>query len=168
MDLVSRADLFARQAYGPAGDLDLAHPLEVSRLVEATGAPPELIAAALLHDVLEDTATDAARISSAFGSRIAALVGTLTEDETIRNYRQRKADLRARACAAGPDAALIFVADKLSNARRMRRGEKAAKDRKVAHYQATLELMRREHPTVPLLDQLERELRALDRARLVA
>jgi (p)ppGpp synthase/HD superfamily hydrolase len=166
MDLVSRAELFVRQAYGPAGDL--AHPVEVSRLVEATGAAPELVATALLHDVLEDTTTDAARISRTFGSRIAALVETLTEDLTIRHYQQRKADLRLRACSAGPDAALIFVADKLSNARRMRRGEKAAKDRKVAHYQATLEMMRREHPTVPLLDQLERELRALGRARLVA
>jgi (p)ppGpp synthase/HD superfamily hydrolase len=165
VDLVSRAAEFARQAYGPEGDV--AHPLEVSRLVEATGAPDELVAAALLHDVLEDTPTEADHIASAFGPRIAALVCTLTEDESIRNYQLRKADLRTRAAAAGPDTALIFVADKLSNARQMRRGDKATKDRKVAHYQATLELMRREHPTVPLLDQLERELAALDRSRQI-
>jgi (p)ppGpp synthase/HD superfamily hydrolase len=159
MDLVGRAELFARQAYGPEGDL--AHPLEVSRLVESAGAPDVLVAAALLHDVLEDTETEPALIAVSFGSRVAALVSTLTEDETIANYRQRKADLRSRARAAGPDAALIFVADKLSNTRRMRRGDKALKARKVAHYHTTLELMRREFPMLPLLDQLDRELAAL-------
>jgi (p)ppGpp synthase/HD superfamily hydrolase len=166
MEMVSRANEFARQAYGPQADL--AHPLEVSRLVESTGAPDELIAAALLHDVLEDTGTEPEQIAAGFGSRITALVCTLTEDETIRNYQQRKADLRSRACAAGPDAGLIFVADKLSNARRMRRGEKAFKKRKVAHYQATLELMRRELPGLPLLDELDSELVALIRAQQVA
>jgi (p)ppGpp synthase/HD superfamily hydrolase len=156
---VGRAEQFARQAYGPEGDL--AHPLEVSRLVGSAGAPDLLVAAALLHDVLEDTQTTPAQIAASFGSRVAALVSTLTEDETIANYRQRKADLRSRARAAGPDAALIFVADKLSNARRMRRGDKALKVRKVAHYDATLQLMRREFPMLPLLDQLDRELAAL-------
>jgi (p)ppGpp synthase/HD superfamily hydrolase len=159
MDLVPRAWEFARHAYGPEGDL--AHPLEVSRIVESTGAPDALVAAAALHDVLEDTDVRADRIAAAFGPRIAALVSTLTEDEGIANYRARKADLRLRACAAGPDAALIFVADKLSNARRMRRGEKAYRQRKVAHYQATLELFRSELPTLPLLDQLAKELAGL-------
>ena len=163
MDLVSRAGEFARQAYGPGGDL--AHPFEVARLVESTGAADELVAAALLHDIVEDTATEAGEIAAGFGSRITALVCTLTEDESIRNYGQRKADLRSRACAAGPEAALIFVADKLSNARRIRRGEKPFRKRKVAHYQATLELMRRELPALPLLDQLERELAALARTQ---
>jgi (p)ppGpp synthase/HD superfamily hydrolase len=111
--------------------------------------------------VLEDTDTEPAQVAASFGSRIAALVSTLTEDESIRNYRQRKADLRSRAHAAGPDAALIFVADKVSNARRMRSGEKAFKARKVAHYHATLELMRRDFPALPLLHQLDTELAAL-------
>jgi (p)ppGpp synthase/HD superfamily hydrolase len=122
MDLVGRAHEFARQAYGAEGDL--AHPLEVSRLVESTGAPDVLVAAALLHDVLEDTDVTRDRLSQAFGSRVAALVCALTEDDTLGNYRARKADLRSRACSAGPDAGLIFLADKLSNVRRMRRGQK--------------------------------------------
>lgn len=166
MDLLSRARDFARQAY--RSDAELAHPVEVAALVEAAGGPDELIAVALLHDTLEDTDAEASQIAAAFGSRIAALVCTLTEDETIKNYRARKADLRARACAAGPDAGLIFIADKLSNARRMRRGEKAFKERKVAHYEATLALFRSEQPSLPLLDSLAHELRALRAARQVA
>jgi (p)ppGpp synthase/HD superfamily hydrolase len=159
VDLVTRAHQFARRAYGQ--EEDLAHPLEVSRLVEATGAPDELTAAALLHDVLEDTDLEASELASAFGSHITALVCTLTEDETIANYQARKADLRSRAAAAGHDAALISVADKLSNTRRMRRGEKAIKQRKVAHYEATLALMRAEFPSLPLLEQLAQELAGL-------
>jgi guanosine-3',5'-bis(diphosphate) 3'-pyrophosphohydrolase len=165
MDLSSRAREFARQAY--RSDAELAHPLEVAALVEGTGAPDELVAVAVLHDTLEDTDVQASELAAAFGARITALVGTLTEDEAIGNYRARKADLRARACAAGPDAGLIFVADKLSNARRMRRGEKDFKERKVAHYEATLALFRSEHPGVPLLDQLGHELRALRASRQV-
>ena len=165
MDLVGRALDFARQAYGP--ERDLAHPVEVVRIVQSIGAPDELAAAAALHDVLEDTEARPELIAATFGSRIAALVCTLTEDEAIRNYAERKADLRARACAAGADAALLSVADKLSNVRRMRRGEKTYKERKFAHYRATLELMRREHPSLPLLDRLDRELAALDRSRQI-
>ena len=165
MDLVGRAGEFARQAYGPGRDL--AHPIEVAGLVESTGASDELVAAALLHDVLEDTTTEASWVAAEFGPQITALVCTLTEDESIRNYRRRKADLRARVAAAGEDAALIFVADKVSNARRMRRGEKAVKERKVAHYEATLEEMRARWPSLPLLGQLERDLLALRREQQI-
>jgi (p)ppGpp synthase/HD superfamily hydrolase len=159
MDLVMQAHEFARQVYG--NEADLAHPLEVSRLVESTGAPDVLVAAALLHDVLEDTDVTRGQLAAAFGSRVAALVCTLTEDETLTNYRVRKADLRARACSGGPDAGLIFLADKLSNVRRMRRGQKDYKERKVVHYRATLALFKAEQPSLPFLDQLGKELAAL-------
>jgi (p)ppGpp synthase/HD superfamily hydrolase len=165
MDLLGRARDFARQAYANEGDLE--HPLEVSRIVESARAPDDLVAAAVLHDVLEETDVTPEQLVSAFGSRITALVCAVTEDETIRPYRARKADLRMRACRAGPDSALIFVADKISNVRRMRRGQKQFKERKVAHYRATLELMRSERPSLQLLDQLERELAALGRAQPV-
>jgi (p)ppGpp synthase/HD superfamily hydrolase len=135
--------------------------LEVARLVEAAGAPDQVVAAALLHDVVEDTDVEVAGVAAEFGSRIAALVATLTEDESIRGYSARKADLRRRACVAGPEAALISVADKLSSVRRMRRGTKEPKQRKLAHYDATLALVRSEHPNLPLLDQLAKELGAL-------
>ena len=166
MDLLGRARDFARQAYDNEGDL--AHPLEVSRIVASTRAPDDLIAAAILHDILEQTSVTPGQLLSAFGSQITALVCAVTEDETISPYQARKADLRMRACSSGFDSSLLFVADKISNVRRMRRGEKQFKERKVAHYRATLELMRSERPGLPLLDQLEWELAALQRAQPVA
>jgi (p)ppGpp synthase/HD superfamily hydrolase len=159
MDLVARARTFALRAYG--SEDELVHPLDVARLVEAAGASDDVVAAAVLHDVIEDTDVDAAQIAAELGSRMAALVSSLTEDESIPGYSERKADLRIRACAAGPDTALIFVADKLSRVRRMRRSQKEPKQRKLAHYEATLALARSEYPELPLLDQLRKELVAL-------
>jgi HD domain len=164
VDLIGGAWAFALRAY--ASEDDLRHPLEVARLIESAGASEDVVAAALLHDVVEDTSVGVEEIAAEFGSRIAALVDTLTEDDSIRAYSERKADLRARACAAGPDAAVIAVADKLSRVHGMRRGEKTPRERKVAHYEATLALVREAYPDLPLLDQLAKELRTL-RAELV-
>jgi (p)ppGpp synthase/HD superfamily hydrolase len=159
VDLVERAGAFALDAYGSESRLQ--HPLEVARLVASAGADEEVVAAALLHDLIEDAGTSSTAIAAGFGSRVAALVSTLTENDSSRPYRERKADLRLRACAAGPDAALILVADKLSSARRMRRGEKDPRPRKISHYEATLRLVRRELPDVPLTNELAAELLAL-------
>jgi (p)ppGpp synthase/HD superfamily hydrolase len=159
LDLVGRAREFALRAYG--SEDALAHPAEVARLVEAAGFRDHVVAAALLHDVIEDTDVEVDRIAAQFGSQIAALVATLTEDGSIRIYSERKADLRTRACAAGSEATAIFVADKLSRVRRIRREHKRPKERKLAHYEATLEMASATHPGLPLLDQLRRELAAL-------
>jgi (p)ppGpp synthase/HD superfamily hydrolase len=157
--LVAAARAFALRAYGSEDKLE--HPFEVARLVEAAGASEDVVAAAVLHDVVEDTDAGVEEIAAEFGSRIAALVETLTEDESIRAYSERKSDLRTRTCAAGRGAALIAVADKLSRVRSMRRGEKHPRERKVAHYERTLALVRELHPGLPLLDPLGKELAAL-------
>jgi (p)ppGpp synthase/HD superfamily hydrolase len=54
VDLVATARTFARRAYG--SEDALAHPLEVAGLVDSAGFPDDVVAAALLHDVVEDTA----------------------------------------------------------------------------------------------------------------
>jgi (p)ppGpp synthase/HD superfamily hydrolase len=159
VDLVARARAFAERAYGADHELD--HPLEVARLVEAAGASEEVVTAALLHDVVEDNDVGLEAIAAEFGARIAALVEALTEDASIRAYSDRKADLRARSCEAGADAALIALADKLSRVRGIRRAGKRPRARKLAHYEATLALVREQYPDLALLDELDKELAAL-------
>jgi (p)ppGpp synthase/HD superfamily hydrolase len=159
VDLVERAREFAAEAYGSRGELE--HPIEVAGLVRDAGFGEETQAAAVLHDLLEDTDVDAASIEAEFGSNVARLVSSMTEDESIEDYVARKDEHRRRVAAAGRDAAAIFVADKISNARRMRRGQKELEPHKVAHYAATLDQMRQEYPDLPLLDQLDEELTAL-------
>ena len=50
---------------------------------------PEMIAAALLHDVVEDTGVTEEEIRERFGSRVACLVANETEDKT-KSWRERK------------------------------------------------------------------------------
>jgi (p)ppGpp synthase/HD superfamily hydrolase len=159
VDLPERARSFAADAYG--SDRELEHPAEVAALVRGAGADEEVEAAAFLHDLVEDTDVELRDIAAAFGSRVAGLVGALTEDESIDDYVARKQEHRTRARDSGRDVALLFVADKLSNARRMRRAQKQPDARKLGHYGATLEMMRAAYPDLPLLDELDSELRAV-------
>jgi (p)ppGpp synthase/HD superfamily hydrolase len=155
VDVASRARSFAAEAYGSEHELD--HPGEVALLAGADD--PELYAAGILHDLVEDTDTSLGDIEAGFGPRIAGLVAAMTEDGSIADYGERKAEARQRACEAGRDAATLFVADKLSNARRMRRGQKEPEPKKLEHYRLTLETMKSAYPDLRLLAPLEEELR---------
>lgn len=153
--MAPRAREFAAAAYGSAQELE--HPTEVATLVGS--GDEELWAAALLHDLVEDTDVELTEIADEFGSRVAGLVGAMTEDSSIDDYRERKEEARSRARDSGRDAALLFVADKLSNVRRMRRGQKEPEQRKLDHYAATLQTMKDAYPDLPLLPELDEELR---------
>jgi (p)ppGpp synthase/HD superfamily hydrolase len=155
VDLVSQARAFAGRAYGSGRELD--HPSEVASLVGS--GDQELEAAAILHDVIEDTDVEIGDVEREFGPRVADLVATMTEDGSIDDYHERKEEHRRRARDSGRDAATLFVADKLSNARRMRRGQKEADPRKLEHYRLTHDTMKETHPDLPLLDELDQELR---------
>lgn len=156
MTVAQDARAFAAEVYGSEGELD--HPAEVAGLVHDAGGSDELEAAAYLHDLVEDTGVELPQIAAEFGSHVASLVSTMTEDESIEDYVARKEEHRCRARDSGRDASLLFVADKLSNARRMRRGQKEPDAGKLSHYARTLSTMRDAHPGLPLLDELEAEL----------
>jgi GTP pyrophosphokinase len=161
-DLLHAAFEFAYEAHhGPRrrDDTDLAHPLEVARELRGAGAAEPVLAAALLHDVVEDTATAQGEVRERFGQRVGALVAALTEDPEIEDYPRRKADLRRQVIAGGPDAAAIFVADKLVSARALDPGH--VPPDKLEHYRETLRLARRSFPRLPGLSALEGELRRL-------
>jgi (p)ppGpp synthase/HD superfamily hydrolase len=155
VNLASQARSFAAEAYG--SDKELEHPTEVATLVG--NDDEELWAAAMLHDLVEDTGVDVPEIEAEFGPRVAGLVEAMTEDGSIVDYGERKQEHRLRARDAGRDVALLFVADKLSNVRRMRRGKKQPDAGKLGHYRETLETMREAYPDLPLLPELESELR---------
>ena len=82
----------------------LTHPLRVAQLVAEAGFDEEVVAAALLHDVVEDSEVNLSEIARRCGPRVAGIVSALTEDEAIEDYEQRKAEHRDRVEAAGPDA----------------------------------------------------------------
>jgi (p)ppGpp synthase/HD superfamily hydrolase len=98
----------------------MAHPREVAELLYAAGCSDEVVAAGVLHGTVELTRADLAEITERFGTRIAALVAAVTENDSIRSYGRRKAALRDQAISGGGDAAVLFAADKVSKAREFR------------------------------------------------
>jgi (p)ppGpp synthase/HD superfamily hydrolase len=159
-DLLERAYLFAEEAHHGErrrGDTKLDHVLEVARILHGAGYPEHVVAAALLHDVVEDTDTESDEIERRFGPAVAQLVAVLTEDESIQRYEDRKAAHRAGVREAGHEAAAIFVADKLASARAADPAEGLA-PRKAGHYRRTLEMARESYPDIPFLAELESRL----------
>ena len=115
------------------------HPIEVAALLAEVGGVSDTttLAAAVLHDVVEDTATTADEVASEFGAAVAYIVAEVTDDPALpRSERRRQQALHAAALS--PAARLIKIADKTANLRQMpadrtaaRRADYAASARRV-------------------------------------
>ncbi|HEY2478161.1 MAG TPA: HD domain-containing protein [Solirubrobacterales bacterium] len=120
-ELISRALAKASQAHagqirnGSGGLPYIEHPRMVAATLADLGYPDEILAAALLHDVVEDSDTTVDDLRAEFGEEIAELVAALSDDETIDSYRDRKDEHRARIAGVDGDALAIYAADKLAN-----------------------------------------------------
>lgn len=94
----------------------IAHPFRVAMIVRDTFGctDGEVLAAALLHDTIEDTQTDYDELHKHFGERVAIMVATLTKNMSLPSaHREEHYD---RQLAAGPwEARLIKLADVLDN-----------------------------------------------------
>lgn len=153
------------------------HPVQVAELLHQAGVSESAIAAALLHDVVEDSDRTVADLAEDFGWRVASLVQALTEDEAIDDWVARKDALRAQVRAAGPEAAAIFAADKLVNLRNMRElysehGEDAISLHKAPTIDARVDAWRRDAemacevaPEIGFLRELDSGLDAFERER---
>jgi RimJ/RimL family protein N-acetyltransferase len=162
--LLQDAHRFAVDAYARRpDDADLDHGIAVARLVSKGGQPGDLVAAALLHDVLEETETDHTELRARFDDEITDLVAALTENKAIAGYARRKAALRGQVVEAGRDAATIFAADKLARMRSFDAQEDPPPQPKLVHYRRTLELLSERYSDLPFLDELRRRLDELER-----
>jgi (p)ppGpp synthase/HD superfamily hydrolase len=159
------------------GDPYVAHPVEVSRLLSDMGADEVTIAAALLHDGVEDSDLTIDEVARRFGDEVAAIVAALTEDENIDNWVARKDALRAQVQQAGERAVSVYAADKLSNLRELRRvyavrGESAidlhkapSLDLRVQAWRDDLAMINRATPRHPFAKDIDVELERLERER---
>ena len=66
------------------------HPLEVARLLRAAGCSAVLVAAGLLHHVVENAEVGATELGARFGKEVADLVMAVTDDASVHSYRRRK------------------------------------------------------------------------------
>jgi (p)ppGpp synthase/HD superfamily hydrolase len=154
------------------------HPLAVAEILVGHRYGDEVLAAALLHDVIEKSDIEASEIRERFGERVADLVEALTEDETIDLYEERKDEHRRRVAKAGPDAMAIFAADKRTNVMTLREAYSMIEegvsselavslDLKIYVWELDLEMLFEEAAEMPLTDEFADEMVGLwgDRSR---
>ena len=124
MNIVDKAWVYAMAAHAAVGQKRkytnepyIVHPFEVMNIVKTVPHTEEMLAAALLHDVVEDTGCTFTDIHMAFGIDIATLVGWLTDVSQPHdgNRAHRKAVDRAHTAGAPAEAQTIKVCDLLSN-----------------------------------------------------
>lgn len=153
------------------------HPVEVARLLHAAGLADErLLAAAFLHDVVEDTDIDLDQLEKHFGEEVAALVDAMTEDKSVQPYVRRKDHHRDQVAAFGAPAVCIYTADKLANLRSMREiyavaGERAGErfkapiDVRIDLWRSDLALAQQVVPELELVEDFGWELEAFEAER---
>jgi len=124
--LLNRAYVYAMKAHGEqrraSGDPYFSHPIEVAAILTDLKLDDATIAAALLHDTIEDTATTRAEIDTLFGRDIGTLVDGLTKlkrlDLVTKEAKQAE-NLRKLLLAIADDVRVLLVklADRLHNMR---------------------------------------------------
>ena len=129
--LLDKAIIFAVKAHAGTerrgkGFPYIVHPMEAMAIVATMTSDQELLAAAALHDVVEDTPVGIDEIRENFGDRIADLVHAesdvfmegVSEEDSWHSRKQAAID---RLAAAPHDAKMVALGDKLSNMRAIAR-----------------------------------------------
>ncbi|MBO4475900.1 MAG: bifunctional (p)ppGpp synthetase/guanosine-3',5'-bis(diphosphate) 3'-pyrophosphohydrolase [Bacteroidales bacterium] len=130
-ELLDRAIIFAVKAHAGTerrgkGYPYIVHPLEAVEIVATMTSDQELLAAAALHDTVEDTDVTVEQLRAEFGDRIASLVAEesdvmpegVSEEDSWHGRKQAAIDRLSRASR---DAKMVALGDKLSNMRTIAR-----------------------------------------------
>ena len=129
MTKIEKAVLFATKAH--AGQLRkgsekpyILHPMEAMAIVTKYTDDEDVIAAAVLHDTVEDTTVTLERLEKEFSPRVAALVASVTEDKkkdlpAESTWLERKQEAILHLETASHETKLLCLADKYSNLRDM-------------------------------------------------
>ena len=145
-DLLRRAFLFAANAHEGqqrrSGEDFVLHPWGVAKICAQLRLDDETIAAALLHDVVEDTDVDLEEVRSEFGDEIAKLVEGVTKLTRVQFQSREQAEAENYrklivAMAADVRVILIKLADRLHNLREI---EYLGKQKQIQKAKETLEV----------------------------
>lgn len=102
----------------------IVHPLEVVSIASTMSSDQEVLAAAVLHDTVEDTPVTLEEIASTFSPRVAHMVdieSDCLDGAGKLSWRERKARSMARIAAADRDSQIVALSDKLANMRAIAR-----------------------------------------------
>lgn len=148
MELLNDAMTFAIAAHGGAlrkgdGSPAILHAMEAAAVAATLTDDAEVLAAAVLHDTVEDAGADLEELRARFGPRVAALVGAETEDKMrhlppAASWRARKeAAIQRLRRAEDPGVAVVTLGDKLSNLRSFYRNKERQGSAMWAHFHQT-------------------------------
>jgi GTP pyrophosphokinase len=144
--LINRAYVYAMKAHShqkrASGDPYFSHPLEVAAILTDLRLDDATIATALLHDVIEDTASTKAEIDHLFGPEIGGLVDGLTKIkklDLVSKKAEQAENFRKLLIAISTDIRVLLVklADRLHN---MRTLEHMKPDKRLVISEETLEI----------------------------
>lgn len=129
MTLVSDAMIFAACAHDGTMRRGtnvpyIVHPAEVAAIASTLTDDPEVLAAAVLHDVIEDCGVSGAELAQRFGARVAELVLNETQEhcgDPRMTWETRKRAAIAQIARSDRASKIIALSDKLSNMRAIRR-----------------------------------------------
>jgi myo-inositol-1(or 4)-monophosphatase len=130
-ELLDRAIIFAVKAHAGTerrgkGFPYIVHPMEAVEIVATMTTDQELLAAAALHDTVEDTDVTVEQLKAEFGDRIASLVAQESEEKPEgmsdeESWHDRKQAAINRLAKTSRDAKMVALGDKLSNIRAIAR-----------------------------------------------
>lgn len=137
--LLDRAIVFAVKAHAGTerrgkGFPYIVHPLEAMEIVSTITPDQVLLAAAVLHDTVEDTEVTEEQIRKEFGDRVASIVASESDtfEEGVKeedSWHVRKQAAIERLASASMDAKIVALGDKLSNMRAIARDYSKVGDR---------------------------------------
>jgi guanosine-3',5'-bis(diphosphate) 3'-pyrophosphohydrolase len=124
VQLVLKAAQFAARKHkdqrrkDAAGSPYINHPLALANILREEGKVEDVavIAAALLHDTIEDTETDYDELRGQFGAEIAEIVAEVTDTKWLKKTSRKHLQI-SKASRASSGAKLVKLADKISNLR---------------------------------------------------
>jgi len=151
----------------------ITHPVAVAKLLEQSGYGEDVIAAGLLHDVLEDTGCELEKMEKAAGPKVTAIVLQVTDKDKTARWPERKKAYLSALENASPEALAVSCADKLHNVTCLiegykKDGEKFAKkfsggfSEKIENYRRIYRLIQSKDPACRLLASYKKVLEELE------
>ena len=153
------------------------HCFMVGYILEKAGFEDDVVAAGILHDVLEDTKSTQEDLRTNFGDRITELVNSVTEQDKSLAWEERKMRYLQRLEEVSDEAKAIATADKIHNISSMisaleegidvwslfKRGERA----QIMRFRKLLSLLQRKW-NHPLVSELSNKIEALEKSSSTA
>lgn len=181
-NLIQKAILMAMEAHkgqvrkGDGKTPYILHPLEVGITLSYYTASEELIAAAILHDVIEDSSIKASEIKQEFGEEVCDAVELLTENKKIEDWAERKAENLNRL-SQNKTIYIIKAVDSLVNMKELfalieDQGEavwkrfNASKEMKMAYFEKIFNEIKADLPA-SLLEQYVSTMKDLQYSHLI-